>query len=285
MSLPPDIVAKRLIVTADDFGADVAVNEAVERAHVDGILTAASLMVTGAAAADAVARAKKLPKLGVGLHLVLVEGRPALPPERVPDLVDGNGSFRTNMVRAGIDIFFRPKVRRQLAAEIEAQFAAFDRTGLPLDHVNAHKHFHLHPTIAGLILAIGRKYGMRAVRAPIEPRAVIDAIEPGRASVAERLAAAYAGTMRSRLKRAGIRSADQVFGLAWSGAMTAERLKAILDRLPEGLSEIYLHPATRDDFEGHAEGYQYRNEYDALIDKNLFAAAGNIQRGAYADFR
>ncbi len=70
---------RQLIVTADDFGADEAVNEAVERAHVDGILTAASLMVSGDAAADAVERARRLPKLGVGLHIVLVEGRPALP--------------------------------------------------------------------------------------------------------------------------------------------------------------------------------------------------------------
>jgi hopanoid biosynthesis associated protein HpnK len=263
----------------------MAVNEAVERAHLDGILTAASLMVTGAAADDAVARARRLPRLGVGLHLVLVEGRPALPPEHVPDLVDGSGCFRTNMVRAGVDIFVRPKVRRQLAAEIEAQFAAFDRTGLPLDHVNAHKHFHLHPTIAALVLEIGRRHGMRAVRAPVEPRSVIDAIESGHSSIAGRLAGAYARSMQSRLRRAGIRSADQVFGLAWSGAMTRERLAAILDRLPEGLSEIYLHPATRDDFEGHAAGYRYRNEYGALIDKRVVIAAGNIQRGAYADFR
>lgn len=276
-------MTRRLIVTADDFGAAEAVNEAVERAHVDGILTAASLMVTGAAAADAVERARRLPKLGVGLHLVLVEGRPALPPERVPDLVDGDGRFRTNMVRAGIDIFFRPGVRRQLAAEIEAQFAAFARTGLPLDHVDAHKHFHLHPTIAGLVLAIGRKHGMRAVRAPIEPRAVIDAIEPGRTSLAGRIAAAYAGRMRSRLRRAGIRSADQVFGLAWSGAMTSGRLAAILDRLPPGLSEIYLHPATRDDFAGHAPGYHYNAEYSALSDRRVIEAATAIQRGTYAD--
>jgi hopanoid biosynthesis associated protein HpnK len=278
-------MSRGLIVTADDFGAAEAVNEAVERAHVDGILTAASLMVTGDAADDAVARARRLPRLGVGLHVVLVEGRPALPPEHIPDLVDSDGRFRTNMVRAGIDIFFRPGVRRQLAAEIEAQFAAFAATGLPLDHVNAHKHFHLHPTIAGLILAIGARHGMRAVRAPIEPRAVIEAIEPGRTRLADRVAGAYARTMRSRLRRAGIRSADQVFGLAWSGAMTGRRLAAILDRLPAGLSEIYLHPATRDDFEGHAPGYAYREEYGALTDKEVMRAAKGVQRGAYGDFR
>ena len=140
-----------MIVTADDFGAAREVNEAVEKAHRGGILTAASLMVAAPACADAVAKAKSMPSLGVGLHIVLVEGRPILPPDSIPDLVDAGGFFRNDMVRAGVAMFFRPAVRKQLAKEIEAQFEAFRRTGLPLDHVNAHKHFHLHPTIANTI--------------------------------------------------------------------------------------------------------------------------------------
>lgn len=271
-------------MTADDFGAAEAINEAVERGHVDGILTAASLMVTGSAAADAVARAKRLPKLGVGLHIVLVEGRPALPPSDIPDLVGPDGLFRTSMVRAAIDIFCRPAVRRQLAAEIDAQFAAFAATGLALDHVNAHKHFHLHPTIAGYILATGRRYGMRAMRAPVEPGHIIRSIEPGRASVTDRIARAYARRMRSRMNQAEIRTPDQVFGLAWSGAMSAKRLAAIIDRLPPGLSEIYLHPAVRDDFAGHAPGYGYRAELDALTDRTVRAAVGGIELGSFAHF-
>ena len=127
----------------------------------DGILTAASLMVSGAAAADAVRRARAMPSLRVGLHLVLVEGKPVLPAAAVPDLVDASGNFRTDMARAGAAMFFLPKVRRQLEAEIEAQFAAFDATGLTLDHVNAHKHFHLHPTIAALIVKLGKTHGVQ----------------------------------------------------------------------------------------------------------------------------
>ncbi|HVW75142.1 MAG TPA: ChbG/HpnK family deacetylase, partial [Rhizomicrobium sp.] len=114
---------KQLIVTSDDFGAAVEVNEAVERAHRDGILSAASLMVTGPAAEDAVARAKAMPKLRVGLHLVLVEGKPMLSAGQVPDLVDATGHFRIDMARAGAAMFFLPHVKRQLRAEIEAQFA------------------------------------------------------------------------------------------------------------------------------------------------------------------
>src|SRR5476649_967385 len=134
-------------------------------------------MVSGAAAYDAVARARTMPSLRVGLHLVLVEGRPVLPASAVPDLVDASGNFRTDMARAGAAMFFRPKVRAQLAAEIEAQFAAFAATGLRLDHVNAHKHFHLHPSIAALIVKIGKAHGLNGARVPLEPQAVLGRVE------------------------------------------------------------------------------------------------------------
>src|SRR5262249_184262 len=105
---------KQLIVTADDFGAPAEVNEPADPPPSDGILSAASLMVAGPAASDAVARAKTMPKLRVGLHLVLVEGKPVLPANTVPDLVDRSGHFRTDMARAGAAMFFLPKVRAQL---------------------------------------------------------------------------------------------------------------------------------------------------------------------------
>ena len=95
-------------------------------------------MVAGAAAADAVERARRLPALRIGLHVVLVEGTPALPPEKLPDLIDATGRLRTDMARLGLDICVRPAVRAQLRAEIEAQFRAYHATGLALDHVNAH---------------------------------------------------------------------------------------------------------------------------------------------------
>ena len=123
-----------------------------------------------------------MPSLRVGLHLVLVEGKPMLPAAAVPDLVDKSGNFRTDMARAGAAMFFLPKVRAQLAAEIEAQFAAFEATGLRLDHVNAHKHFHLHPTIASLIVTLGKKHGVRGARVPLEPQAVLGRIEKHKAS-------------------------------------------------------------------------------------------------------
>ncbi len=272
-------------MTADDFGAAAQVNDAVERAHRNGILSAASLMVSGAAAADAVARARALPSLRVGLHLVLVDGKPVLPAGAVPDLVDASGHFRTDMARAGAAMFFLPKVRRQLAAEIEAQFAAFAATGLTLDHVNAHKHFHLHPTIAGEIVKAARSHRVRAARVPLEPQAVLARIENHKPSAVVALTAPFAKLLRARFRRAGIKAPHSVFGLAWSGAMTAERLAGLIAHLPDGLSEIYMHPATGP-YPGSAPGYQYEGELAALTDPRMpgLLAAGGIKTGGFRDF-
>jgi hopanoid biosynthesis associated protein HpnK len=276
---------KNLIVTADDFGAATEVNEAVERAHRNGILSAASLMVAGPAANDAVARAKTMPKLRVGLHLVLVEGKPVLPARCVPDLVDSRGYFRTDMARAGAAMFFRSKVRAQLAAEITAQFEAFAATGLKLDHVNAHKHFHLHPTIASLMVVTAAVYGVKGARVPLEPQAVLGQIEPRKASAVVALTTPFAKSLRRRFAKAGIASPDQVFGLAWSGAMTRERLVGLIRHLPDGLSEIYTHPATGP-YAGSAPGYQYAGELAALTDPQLpgLLAAQGVRSGGFEDF-
>ena len=273
---------RTLIVTADDFGASLEVNEAVEQAHRNGILTAASLMVSGDAAADAVARAKTMPSLGVGLHLVLVEGRPTLPADQVSELVDATGRFCTDMVMSAVNMTFNPRARRQLAAEIEAQFAAFAATGLPLDHVNAHKHFHLHPVIASLVLKVGKRHGMRAARAPVEPRSVIAAIEPDRPPRRDP-ATLWAKLVRRRFTRAGIATPDQVFGLAWTGAMDTPRMRALIAALPDGVSEIYTHPAMDDDWAGHAPGYRYADELAALLDARDLVREQGVTLARFAD--
>ncbi len=217
-------------------------------------------MVSGNAAADAVAIARATPSLKVGLHLVLVEDVPTLPIDAIPDLVDKSGHFRRDLVRAGTEMFVWPKVRRQLAAEITAQFEAFKATGLLLDHVNAHKHYHLHPTIASLILSIGARYGMRALRVPSEPIALIRSIEPTKVTMAQTAVAFWSRFLRMRARRKGLIVPDQVFGLAWSGAMTGQRIREVLARLPQGISEIYTHPATAGGFAGQAAGYRYVDE-------------------------
>lgn len=244
---------KRLILTADDFGIAPEVNEAVERAYRNGVLRAASLMVGAPAAADAVERARRLPNLAVGLHLVLVHGRPVLSVGQVPDLVDDDGAFLTDLVGAGIRFFFRPRARPQLAAEIRAQFERFALTGLPLDHVDAQNHMHVHPTVFGLILRIGHEFGMRAVRIPREPYGGTRTIAP------------WLALMRTRAARAGVFCNDYVFGVNDVGALTEERTLQILEKLPDGVTEIFFHPATRS-FGGDsgAERFQFAGELAAL---------------------
>lgn len=260
-------------------------NDAVLEAHAHGILTAASLMIAAPAADDAVARARATPSLRVGLHLVLVDGAPLLPAAQVPDLVDGNGNFRNDMARAGAAMFFRPSVQPQLEAEIAAQFAAFRATGLALDHVNAHKHFHLHPTIAGLVVKYAALHGVKGARVPLEPQDVLARIEPRKPSAVTAITRPFARALRRRFARAGIASPDAVFGLAWSGAMTAPRLRGILENLPQGLSEIYLHPATGP-YPGAAPGYAYAEERAALLDPAVIAATQGqgIRLGGFCDF-
>ena len=244
-------------------------------------------MVGAPAAADAVFRARRLPRLRVGLHLVLVEGRPVLPPERVPGLVDDKGFLRTDLARFGFEICVRPSVRAQLRAEIEAQFEAYRQTGLALDHVNAHKHFHLHPTIAGDILAIGQRFGMCALRVPYEPASVLSAVESqATRSFVSTIVSPWVKMLARRVRRAGVRAPDFVFGLAWSGAMTTMRLRGLLQQLPEGWSEIYLHPATAGGFPGGAPSYRYADELSALIDPEVVALArrSDVALGGYSEF-
>jgi chitin disaccharide deacetylase len=276
---------KRIVVTADDFGAAREVNDAVEEAHRKGILTAASLMVGAPHAADAVERARSMPSLRVGLHLVLVEERPMLPASEVSELVDATGAFRVDMARLGAVIFSSPKARRQVKAEITAQFEAFRATGLPLDHVNAHKHFHIHPTVGRFMLDIGRHFGMRAVRVPTELRAVLSQVESQPMLEPGWLVAPWAMLLRRQFLAAGMLVPDAVFGLKWSGAMTTNRLTGLIRNAPEGLSEIYLHPATRA-YIGSAPGYRYEQELAALISAEALAATRdpNVRLGGFADF-
>src|SRR5258708_3373462 len=154
---------------SDRNGAQKRRLEAVPQARAAGVLTAGSLMVAAPAAADAVRRARDLPNLRVGLHLVLADGSAMLAPDLIPALADGTGRMNSRMFVNGVRFFAFRGVRRQLEAEIRAQFAAFARTGLTLDHVNVHKHFHLHPTLLEMLLRIGREYGVTAVRGPEEP--------------------------------------------------------------------------------------------------------------------
>jgi hopanoid biosynthesis associated protein HpnK len=272
-----------VVVTADDFGLAREVNEAVEVGHRQGILSAASLMTSAPFAADAVERARAMPDLRVGLHLAVTDAAPASSRHQIPDLLDAEGRLRGDLVRLGLELAVSSRLRRQMSREIEAQFAAYGATGLALDHVNVHQHFHLHPAVAAMVLEVAADHGASTLRTPIEPRRVI-AAAGGRPELRgiEELCAAFLG---SKARKAGFLIPEAVFGLRWSGQMTAARLVLLLKHMPPGLSEIYMHPATRDDFPGAAKGYRYVDELAALVDplvSETLQATGH-RTGGYMD--
>ncbi|GIW42229.1 MAG: hydrolase [Candidatus Binatia bacterium] len=240
----------RLIVSGDDFGMSPGTNAGILEAYRKGILRQASLMVAGDAAEEAVAAALREPGLAVGLHLVLVQGRSALPPYAALPLVDFSGEFPKNPVAAGVRYFFRRSLRDVLRREIRAQLEAFSATGLPLSHVDGHLTIHLHPVVLDVLCDLAPRYGIRAVRVPREP--LLEALRFDRRDFPRKLAegatfrllGSYA---RRRLRRAGIFFADRVYGMHQSGRVDERYLLFLSTRLPEGVTELYGHPAYADE--------------------------------------
>ncbi len=281
---------KRVIITGDDFGLDTPVNSAIIQAHLRGILTTASLMVSAEASAHAIEEARTYPTLKVGLHLVLVEGRPILPPEVVPDLLGRDGELSNRFVLSGFRFFFIPGIRKQLEAEIRAQFEAFRRTGLRLDHVNFHNHMHLHPTLFEMMIRIGKDYGLAAVRVPLE--APLASWRASRRSLAARLASwvllyPWVTRMMRRLKEEGLKHNNFLFGMADSGNMTLDVVLAQIGQLKDGVTEIYFHPADASSalLQETMPGYCHEMEFQALMNPatRLALTAANAQLCSYSD--
>src|ERR1044072_973611 len=158
----------QVIINADDFGRSQEINEAIIRAHREGVLTSCSLMVSGAAFEQAVDLAKAHPKLGVGIHLVTVVGQSVLPQREIPTLVDEHQNFSNDPNRAGLKYYFSSPARRELKKELAAQFAKFAETGLPFSHIDGHLHLHVHPVIFKIAIELGIRYGVRRMRVPVE---------------------------------------------------------------------------------------------------------------------
>ena len=264
-----------IIVSADDFGLSLAVNEAVERACRDGILSTASLMVAGDAAADAVRRARRLPQLRVGLHLVVIEG-PAVEAAMLGDLVRDR-RFGSGQLDLALRYRFSRTARTRLRREVAAQFRAFAATGLTLDHANAHKHMHLHPTVGRMLVEEGQGWGLRAMRIPAEPPAVLAACGTP-AGLGARALYAWTRLLRARARRARLRTTDHCFGLAWSGHMSADRFITLAAQLPPGSSEIYTHPASGRDatVARWMPDYEHEAELAALLDPAVRRALAGV---------
>ncbi|MBI3877038.1 MAG: hopanoid biosynthesis-associated protein HpnK [Verrucomicrobia bacterium] len=249
---------RRLVVNADDFGRSTEINQAVIRAHREGILTTASLMVNGRAVDEAVELAKENPNLGVGLHLTLLCGRSALKPTEIPGLVDKNYEFTYNPVVAGCRYFFRPGLRPQLRHEMAAQFQKFRVTGLRLDHVNGHLHMHLHPTVFSILRHHADEWGITHLRLTRDPFWLNARIAAGhwfyRVSHAVMLGL-LSWRARPHLDRRAIRHTGRVFGLLQNARVDESYVAKLLPLLPAGDSELYSHPSLDD----------FKHEFDALV--------------------
>jgi len=253
---------RRLIVNADDFGRSHSINQAVVRAHREGILTTASLMVNGEAADEAIELARQNPRLGVGLHVSLVCGSAALPPGAIPGLVDAGGNFDDHSVASGIRYFCRPALRPQLEREIEAQFERFRATGLPLDHVNGHLHFHLHPVIFGILMRRASDWGITHFRLTSDWFRLNLRLASGKYfyRVAHALIfALLAPRAGSVLRQRGIKHTAAVFGLLQNARVDSEYVLRLIPRLPPGDSELYSHPSLD----------EFKNEFEALINPRI----------------
>lgn len=273
---------RRVILTADDFGRSAEVNEAVERAHQEGALTAASLMVAEPGFDEAVRIARRNPRLAVGLHLALTDGAPKLDAALLPSLTQG-GRLRDDMAAVGLLLALSPVAKKELASEVAAQVEAFAATGLRCDHVNAHKHFHLHPLVAAALMQAASGAGVRAIRLPWEPGALVRAADPASPRTAEWALKPWCATLRTRAANWNLAAPDRVLGLAWSGRFTAERLLRAIPLIPKGVTELYFHPATRGGFAGAAPGYLYAEELAALTDRRVLEALAATPRGGYAE--
>ncbi len=265
---------KILIVTADDFGASAHINEAVRDAHRFGLVTGASLMVTGAAAGQAVAIAGAYPQLAVGLHVSLLQAKSVLPAREIPHLVDARGAFREDPVGAGLVYFFSRAVVRELAREIEAQIVSFLETGLTPAYLDGHHHLHMHPRVVGVVAELAARYHVPAVRWVNEPFSVHHRINPSRAGSRWILATTYrllAVAARKRFESAGLRFPHRFFGLLQSGHLDEVYLASLIDRLPAGISEVGTHPAhgLPPELRRWAPAYGYSSELKALTSERL----------------
>ena len=269
---------RRLIVTADDFGASRSINQAVFEAHHKGVLTCASLMVNGEAFDEAVEIARICPNLAVGLHLTLCCGRATLGAREVPGLLNDNGTFRRSVLAAGLAYFFSRQLEKQLSKEIAAQFDKFAATRLYMDHVNGHLHFHLHPTILSLVLSEMKRRGAGKMRLTHNPISVEPKISTDRTLY--RWSHWLIFKILSRrakviLCKEGIAHTRNVFGLLQDSRITEDYLLKLIPQLPPGDSELYAHPSLD----------KFRHEYLALVSPRVKSAIqnGGIELIRYQD--
>jgi hopanoid biosynthesis associated protein HpnK len=266
---------KYVILNADDFGYSAQANAAVLRAHREGVLTSASLMVAEDGWQEAVEIARCTPSLGVGLHVVTTCDRALLPAKELPRLVGQNGMFGADPLRVGLRYFFSKATQAELRREMEAQFARFAQTGLPWSHADGHQHFHMHPVVWASFLDLCDRYGVHRLRLPREellPHVRAGGDGPNLITIATLFLSLMCRRNRkilaARPTLAGkpVFICDRVYGAYQTGNMHTAYTLDLLGRLQGITNEVYFHPGT-----DHARPLPASQQRDGVRDVELQA--------------
>jgi hopanoid biosynthesis associated protein HpnK len=240
---------KRLIVNADDFALTTGVNRAILSLNQRGKLTSTTLMAMADASAEAASLALSSPNLGVGCHVVLVDGTPALPARQLPTLVDPTtGRFRTTLGKFVKDLFLGRIRTDEIEAEAEAQIARIGALGVSLTHIDTHKHTHMFPNVLRPVLRAARATGIRTVRNPFEPAWSIRATP--RAPWLRRFQVQLLHNLEPAFRRIvaeeGFVTTDGAIGVLATGTLDAETLTSLVSAMPDGTWELVTHPGYND---------------------------------------
>ena len=262
---------KRLIVNADDFGLSPEVNAGVVRASRDGILRSASLMVAEPAARAAAEIARENPALDVGLHVVVCRGRSILGASRLgARAVRASGEFIDNPVAAGMRYFFDRSMRAAMAGELRAQVERHLELVGYLNHIDGHLNFHVHPLFADILVDLAVEYKVPCIRLPRER--VMTTLRLRRDNAPRKLVESIIFRTLSRRTRRmmaerGLISTDALFGLHQSGHLSEDYVVGVIDRLRDGATELYFHPAA--DIGGVPPAVSAQREVEILTSRRV----------------
>jgi hopanoid biosynthesis associated protein HpnK len=245
---------RRLIVNADDFGLTAGVNRAIVEAHTRGIVTSSTLMANGRAFDDALRLAKTAPRLSVGCHVVLIDGKPVLDAKRLPSITSASGArFRDELKSFAIRALAGRLDSAEIEAEASAQIRKLQSSGIAVSHVDTHKHTHLFPAVLRPLLRAAQACGVHAIRNPFGPRKPLKSSElltrPNLwARYAEvRILSTLAAKFRDAVKCEGMVAPDGTLGIVVTGALDEKLFRGIAAIIPEGTWEFVCHPGYNDD--------------------------------------
>lgn len=251
---------KQLIVNADDFGLTEGVNNGIIKTFREGIVTSTSIMANGESFDHAVLLSKQYPLLSIGIHLVLVEEKPVLPPDEIPSLICEKDKFHKNY-KTFLFRFLSGRIKRiDVEKELRAQIKKALKAGIQIAHLDSHQHLHIFPAILDIVLRLAQEYGMKWMRNSCDHHAP--------AHISQRGLAILAKKGKKKMLQKSIRTSDHFLGAGFSGRLTVQKLIRILAKLPDGTSELMCHPGDGDGESttkyGHW-GFNWRGEQEALL--------------------